>query len=146
MLERFPLLQPEAFHHPRHAVGRSEIAHEVVLKRNKKPGKARIPLPRAASAQLPVDAPGVYAVKVSRGGEEREAPEYAFSAAIDPRESDVTRRGLDELQRQFGGEEHAMVAGGADAALPTSGTPLWPWLLVAMVAALVAEGVLVRRA
>jgi hypothetical protein len=84
-------------------------------------------------------------VKVSRGGEEREAPEYAFSAAIDPRESDVTRRALDELQRQFGGEEHAQVAGGADSALPKTGTPLWSWLLFAAVLAFVAEGFVVRR-
>ncbi|MFM2151854.1 MAG: hypothetical protein RL199_289 [Pseudomonadota bacterium] len=101
---------------------------------------------RPVDGGLPVEAPGLYSVRVSRNGETKEAPELSFAAALDARESDVSRRALDELQRQYGGEEHALVAGGAAAALPTSGTPLWPWLLVTMVAALAIEGVLVRRA
>src|SRR5205823_8774234 len=49
------LLEAEALHNFRHAIGRAEIPHEVVLEADVKARAARIALARAASAQLPVD-------------------------------------------------------------------------------------------
>ena len=57
MLQRLAFLKPKTLHHPRHTVCRTEIAHQIVFKRHKKPRQPRIPLPRTTSAQLPINAP-----------------------------------------------------------------------------------------
>jgi hypothetical protein len=100
---------------------------------------------RLTDEGIPVDQPGFYTVSVRDGAGSRDAPELSFAAVLDPSESDTSRYTQQELEEHFGGEAHATVAGGADAALPRSGTPLWTWLLVAAMVAFFAEGFLVRR-
>jgi hypothetical protein len=95
---------------------------------------------------VPVERPGLYTVSIQDGAGARDLPALSFVAVLDPAESDTSRYSPQELAEHFGGEAHASVAGGADAALPRSGTPLWTWLLVAALAAFIGEGVLVRRA
>lgn len=95
---------------------------------------------------VPVDQPGHYRWTVRDANGERDVPEHSFAALLDPRESDTRRHPADELARHFAGEDAATVAAGADGALPSSGTPLWSWLLMGAVFAFVAEGFLVRRA
>lgn len=93
-----------------------------------------------------VEVPGQWTVEVHDAGGSRDAPELAFAAVLDPRESDTSRLSPEELATTFGGPGAASVAGDASSALPKSGTPLWTWLLVAAVGAFLLEGVLVRRA
>jgi hypothetical protein len=94
---------------------------------------------------IPVDKPGAYTVSIREGAGTRDIADLAFAAVLDPKESDTTRLSKEELAEHFGGEAHASVSGGADSALPKTGTPLWTWLLVAAMLAFVAEGVLVRQ-
>ena len=101
---------------------------------------------RLTDEGIPVERPGIYTVSVRDGEGTRDLPELSFAAVLDSSEADTSRYSQDELADHFGGEAHASVAGGADAALPRSGTPLWTWLLVAAMAALIGEGLLVRRA
>jgi len=89
--------------------------------------------------------PGHHAVVLREGAGTRDAPELAFAAVLDTRETDTTRIDPKELERHFGGEAQARIADDASGALPKSGTPLWSWLLVAAIAAFLTEGVLVRR-
>ena len=56
MLEFLAFLEAEALHDFRHAIGRAEIAHEIVFEADVKARAARIALARATSAQLPIDA------------------------------------------------------------------------------------------
>ncbi len=100
---------------------------------------------RLTDEGVPVEQPGHYHVTVQEGAGTRDMPDLAFAAVLDPKESDTSRLTQDELAEHFGGQDHAMVAGGADGALPKSGTPLWTWLLLGAIAAFVAEGVLVRK-
>jgi hypothetical protein len=92
-----------------------------------------------------VALPGHHAVSVRDPQGARDAPQLSFAAVLDARESDTARLAQDALAEHFGGEEHAQVAGGAEGALPKTGTPLWSWLLFAAVLAFVAEGFVVRR-
>ena len=57
MLELLAFLEAEALHDFRHAIGRAEVAHQVVFEADVEAGRARIALARATSAQLAVDAP-----------------------------------------------------------------------------------------
>ena len=57
MLQLLAFLEAEAFHDFRHAIGRAEVAHQIVLEADVKARAARIALTRATSAQLPVDSP-----------------------------------------------------------------------------------------
>lgn len=100
---------------------------------------------RVGEEGVAVEEPGQYGVVLRDGSGTRDAPLLAFAAVLDGRESDTTRLSADELAEHFGGEGHSSVAGGADSALPRSGTPLWTWLLLAALLAFVAEGVLVRQ-
>ena len=56
MLELLAFLEAEALHDFRHAIGRAEVAHEIVFEADVKARDARIALARAASAQLAIDA------------------------------------------------------------------------------------------
>jgi hypothetical protein len=85
--------------------------------------------------------PGLWRVKVSVRGEEREEPRLAFTVAPDPRESDTRRLEPSELTAWFGGEGHARVEGSAQAAAGHD-VPLWSILLVLAVAAFLVEGLL----
>ncbi len=61
VFERFALLHAEAFHHRGHAVGRGEVAHEVILERDEELRASRIALAGAATAELSVGAAGFMA-------------------------------------------------------------------------------------
>ena len=102
-------------------------------------------LARLGEEGVEVTLPGHYVVTAQDERGRREAPELAFAAVLDPKESDTTRLSMDELSDHFGGEGRAQVAQGAEAALPKNGTPLWSWLLLAAVLAFVTEGFVVRR-
>ena len=56
MLEFLAFLEAEALHDFRHAIGRAEVAHQIVLEADVEARRARIALARATSAQLPIDA------------------------------------------------------------------------------------------
>ena len=56
MLEFLAFLEAEALHDLRHAIGRAEVAHEIVFEADVEARAARIALARATSAQLAVDA------------------------------------------------------------------------------------------
>lgn len=99
---------------------------------------------RLVDGAIPVEQPGHYAVSLRDDDGTRDAPALAFAAVIDPRETDLRRLTPDELASHFGGDS-TRVAGGAEGALPSAGTPLWSWLLLGAVAAFLAEGLLVRR-
>jgi len=100
---------------------------------------------RVEETRVKVAMPGHHAVVLREGAGTRDAPELAFAAVLDTRETDTTRIDPKELERHFGGEAQARIADDASGALPKSGTPLWSWLLVAAIAAFLTEGVLVRR-
>src|SRR5580765_7234472 len=56
MLELLTILEAESFHDFRHAIGRAEVAHEVVLEADIETRGAWIALPSATSAKLAIDA------------------------------------------------------------------------------------------
>ena len=56
MLELLAFLEAEALHDLRHAIGRAEVAHEIVFEADVKARAARIALARATAAQLAIDA------------------------------------------------------------------------------------------
>ena len=56
MLQLLAFLEAEALHDFRHAIGRAEVAHEVVLEADVKASRAGIALARATAAQLAIDA------------------------------------------------------------------------------------------
>ena len=56
MLKFLSFFQAKPLHDPGHAVGRAEVAHEIVFKADVKTRAARIALARATAAQLPVDS------------------------------------------------------------------------------------------
>ena len=56
MLELLAFFEAEALHDFRHAIGRAEVAHEIVLEADVKARRARVALARATAAQLPIDA------------------------------------------------------------------------------------------
>ena len=55
MLQLLAFLEPEAFHHLGHAIGRAEAAHEIILKAHVEAGETRVALAGATSAKLTVD-------------------------------------------------------------------------------------------
>jgi hypothetical protein len=91
------------------------------------------------------DAPGIYRVLVRRGrGEPTLARGLSFVVRTDPSESDTTRLEPSELAAHLGGS----IAGGNGTGLGRTGTgtrPVWSWLLVLAVAAILGEGWLLRR-
>jgi hypothetical protein len=100
---------------------------------------------RLTDEGIPIEKPGHYTFSIRDGAGTRDLPELTFAAVLDPKEADTSRLSQEELADHFGGEAHASVAGGADSALPKTGTPLWTWLLVGAIVAFFAEGVLVRQ-
>jgi len=97
---------------------------------------------RSGPVSVTPDVPGLWQVRVRRdSGKEGLDPTLAFAVWPDPRESDMRRLEPSELTAWFGGESHARVAGDR----PTGESreiPLWSWLLVAAIAAFLAEGLL----
>src|SRR5437879_4570789 len=55
MLELLAFFETEPLHDLRHAIGRSEVPHQIVFETDVEPRAARIALARATSAKLPVD-------------------------------------------------------------------------------------------
>lgn len=88
-------------------------------------------------------APGLWTPIVAAGGTERAAPERAFAAYLDARESDTRRLAPEELTAWFGGEAVAQVEGRAGGEVRRE-LPLWTLLLVLGLAAFFLEGVLLR--
>ena len=72
MLQLLAFLEPETLHDFRHAIGRAEVAHEIIFKADIKTRAARIALARATSAQLPIDAPRF----VPLGADDKQARPY----------------------------------------------------------------------
>jgi len=101
---------------------------------------------RLVEGGVPVEQPGLYRVWVEDAQGSHEVPAMAFAAVTDARESDLKRVSPDWIENRMGGEGAARVAGGADDAAPRNGTPVWPWLLLTVVAVFVAEGLWLRRA
>jgi hypothetical protein len=90
------------------------------------------------------DQPGLWQVEVTGGnGQRRLEPRLAFAASFDPRESDTRRLDPDELTAHLGGESHAKVEGGAQAAGAGRQVPLWTILLAMGLVAFLLEGLLV---
>src|ERR1700682_1265100 len=71
MLQFLALFETETLHDFRHAIGGAEVAHEIVLETDIKARPAGITLPRATSAQLPVDATRLVPL---RANNEKSAP------------------------------------------------------------------------
>lgn len=93
--------------------------------------------------------PGLYSVSVRRtGGQLKPAGDLAFVVVPDPHESDTTRIDPKELLAHLGATASettpaltASIGGGG----PAGKRPLWTWLILAAVLALVAEGWLLRK-
>ena len=105
-------------------------------------GERKVEAGRGPWAVTP-DVPGLWQVRVRRdNGKEGLDPTLAFAVWPDPRESDMRRLEPSELTAWFGGEGHARVAGDRP---PGEGreVPLWSWLLLAGLAAFLAEALLV---
>ena len=62
MLKLLTFLKSEAFHDFCHAIGGAEVPHQIVFKTHVKPRCAGVALACAASAQLPIDPPGLVAL------------------------------------------------------------------------------------
>src|SRR6266481_3761052 len=56
MLELLTFLETKALHDSRHPIGGAEVAHQIVFETDIESRTARIALPRAAPAQLSIDA------------------------------------------------------------------------------------------
>ena len=72
MLELLAFFEAKALHDFRHAIGRAEIAHQIVFEADIEASRARIALARATSAQLAIDA----ARFVAFGADDVEAAHY----------------------------------------------------------------------
>jgi hypothetical protein len=96
------------------------------------------PQPDGTLVAGPLAEPGAYRVFDSKGAA---LPALAFTAQLDPSESDLTRLKPQELSDYFG-EEAVKQGGGAGA---ERSTPLWTWLILIAAAAFFFEGVLLRK-
>jgi hypothetical protein len=105
--------------------------------------KVAAPEPGAGgSLTVTPDIPGLWQVRVSVDGTERLEQRLAFAVWPDLRESDTRRLEPSELTAWFGGESHARVASDRPGGEGRQ-VPLWSWLLLAALAAFLAEGMLV---
>ncbi|HZH04941.1 MAG TPA: hypothetical protein VEY30_14240, partial [Myxococcaceae bacterium] len=59
----------------------------------------------------------------------------------DPAESDLTRVGLDALERHFGQDSVTVASGSAS----DRRAPFWTWLILLATLAFIGEGALLRR-
>jgi hypothetical protein len=85
----------------------------------------------------PLPEPGLYTVRDQNG---QELPALAFSAALDPAASDLTKLSTEELAATFGEASVKGLGVGARAS-----RPLWTWFLLAGALAFFLEGALLRR-
>ncbi|MFN0061052.1 MAG: BatA domain-containing protein [Myxococcaceae bacterium] len=83
-----------------------------------------------------LQAPGVYTVLDARGVAQ---PALAFAVGLDPRESDLARIDTSHLLHVWGAAQQTDATARSDRTVP-----LWTWFLVAGVALLFAEGLLLR--
>lgn len=110
----------------------------------KSPSGQEVPIQTLAGdarAVGPLPEPGLYHPVDSSGaalGESSDA--MAFTASVDPSESDLTRLAPEALASHFG-EGSVRVAEGTQSG---EKTPLWTWLLVTIAVAFFLEGVLLK--